>query len=298
MANPEWPASLSPVENVHSSDFVKAARVTLIKTKFDIASATTQGGRSYQEDASAIRSWRTGAVASDPSTVPPTGPALDGLTLVVLADGMGGHAGGEIASRLVCEHMLTGFERIRPSRAARLVAGLEAANTAIASMVARKPALSSMGSTVIACVLSHAGVEWLSVGDSPLYLVRRGEIAQLNADHSLAPVLDQMVADGRMTRAAADVDGRRHMLRSAVSGEEIDMIDTSAAPLALASGDIVILASDGIETLEPAEIATLAGDAASAGESADAIARRLIAAVDARRRPHQDNATVIVAVVA
>jgi PPM family protein phosphatase len=185
----------------------------------------------------------------------------------------------------------------RPTRAARVVAGLEAANGAIAHTVAGNAALASMGSTLIACVLSADGLEWLSVGDSPLYLVRRAEIVKLNADHSMSPILDQMVADGRMTRAAADADNRRHMLRSAITGEEIELIDVSRAPLALAAGDVVILASDGIETLAEAVIADMTNAALAGGDRAQTLADRLIEAIDNRRRPHQDNASVIVVCV-
>ena len=276
---------------------IEIGRVLPDQTQIDIAAATTRGDRGTQEDASVVRTWATAGGGA------PANATLAGLTLAVLADGMGGHAGGEIASRLVCEHAVTGFEQLRPTRAGRLIAGLEAANAAIAAMVDRNPALQSMGSTMIACAFSRAAaiasapiqLEWVSVGDSPLYLFRRAEIAQLNADHSLAPVLDQMVADGLMTRAAADADGRRHMLRSAVTGEEIELIDVSKAPLMLAAGDVVILASDGVETLPPEEIADIIAAAIADGWGADAMARCLIATINSRHKPHQDNATVVVA---
>lgn len=255
----------------------------------EFASAATRGDRNYQEDTSSVRSW-TAAARDEPATA-----NLAAVTLAVLADGMGGHAGGEIASRLVCEHVMKGFEQSRPTLASRLIAGLEAANGEIAGTVDDNPALQHMGSTVIACAFSPAGLEWISVGDSPLFLVRRGEISQLNADHSLAPVIDQMVAEGRMSRAEAE--GSRHMLRSAVTGEEIELIDMSTQPLPLGPGDVVILASDGIETLDADTIVDLVTNSLDAGMSADAIARALIASVSARRRPHQDNATVIVAKV-
>ena len=66
-----------------------------------------------------------------------------------------------------------------------------------------------MGSTLIGAAFSEQGVEWISVGDSPLYLYRRGEIALLNEDHSLAPELDRLVAAGRLSPAEARRDPRR-----------------------------------------------------------------------------------------
>lgn len=260
-------------------------------TVIQFATAATRGDRNYQEDTCNVRAW-TAAASGDPATAP-----LAGVTLAVLADGMGGHAGGEIASRLVCEHLAKGFEQLRPTLSARLIAGLEAANGQIAQTVDDDPALQNMGSTVIACAFSPLGIEWISVGDSPLFLVRRGEVSQLNADHSMAPVIEQMVADGRMSRAEADADGRRHMLRSAVTGEEFELIDVSKQPLRLGAGDVVILASDGIETLSSDEVVDVITSALEADLSADAMARALISSITARRRPHQDNATVIVAKV-
>jgi serine/threonine protein phosphatase PrpC len=135
----------------------------------------------------------------------------------------------------------------------------------------------------------------VSVGDSPLYLVRRGEIARLNEDHSLAPMLDRLVADGRLSPDQAKVDPRRHYLRSAVSGEELDLIDVSRRPLTLESGDVVIVASDGIHTLGDEAIARLVATHASHG--ADATAAALIDAVDRAGDTMQDNTTVIVIAV-
>lgn len=249
----------------------------------EIAAAKTQGARAYQEDAELVRTFAHGP--------------MQGLTLAVLADGMGGHAGGAIASKLACENFLIGFEQHRPTLSGRLVAGLEAANTAIAATVDTNPALQSMGSTLVGCAFTAAGLEWLSVGDSPLFLIRRSELAQLNEDHSLAPILDQMVAEGRMSRLAAENDNRRHMLRSAVTGEEIEMIDVSQAPLTLAPGDVVIVASDGIDTLLEPEVVDIVDTVRDDGGGATEIAAALIAAVDGHRRPHQDNTTVIVAVI-
>jgi len=149
-----------------------------------------------------------------------------------------------------------------------------------------------MGSTLIGAAFSAEGVQWISVGDSPLYLYRRGEIAVLNEDHSLAPELDRLVAAGRLSEAEARRDPRRHMLRSAVTGDEIDMIDISQQPLPLEAGDYVVLASDGVETLDTREIARIIKGYGADG--AEAVARGIIRAVDAVRQPHQDNATVLV----
>src|SRR5262249_54575614 len=109
-------------------------------------------------------------------------------------------------------------------------------------------------------------------------------------DHSLSPEIDRLAELGLMSREAARSDARRHILRSALTGTEIEMIDCPAAPLGLEPGDVVILASDGIHTLPEADIARLV----VAAKSPHAAAEALLAAVEAAGDPHQDNITVVV----
>lgn len=212
--------------------------------------------------------------------------------VAILADGMGGHAGGALASQTVCQTFVDAFANAgRGDTTARLVSALAAANEAIAGKVDENPALSGMGSTLIGVVFSKDGAQWVSVGDSPLMLFRRGEIALLNEDHSLAPELDRMAEAGHISIEEARRDPRRHMLRSAVTGDEIDLVDISKRPLAVEPGDYVILASDGLQTLEQSEVERIVS--AYAADGAQAVAQALIRAVEAVRDPHQDNATVV-----
>jgi protein phosphatase len=101
-----------------------------------------------------------------------------------------------------------------------------------------------------------------------------------------------MVAEGKLTEVEARRDPRRHMLRSAVTGDEIDLLDVSQRPLELEAGDYVVLASDGIATLDQNEIARVIRG--YAGDGAAAVAKALIRAVEQMREPYQDNATVLV----
>lgn len=261
--------------------------------KVESALAQTQGSRDYQEDTAAIWPGGNNPFVDVPmSGVAMSGAKAGGLKFAVLADGMGGHAGGSLASRLVCDHFLSAATSLEGGPAARLAAGLAAANDAIARKVFVAPAFAGMGSTLIGAAFSHLGLEWVSVGDSPMFLYRRGDIVVLNEDHSLAPELDRQVAAGRLTGEQARRDPRRHMLRSAVTGDEIDLIDVSRAPLALEPHDVVILASDGIATIDTTEISRIV--AARANEGAAPTARALIRAVEDVRMSHQDNTTVVV----
>jgi protein phosphatase len=238
---------------------------------FAYATRAAKGSRSYQEDAAEVRPDGGGLVA-------------------VLADGMGGHVGGALASGLACSSFLQAFAASAGEARARLADALDLANAAIAARTAEERNLRGMGCTLVGLALrpDPDRIEWISVGDSPLYLVRKGRIARLNEDHSLAPELDRLAEAGSISWEAARADPRRHVLRSALTGTEIEMIDRSAQPLALEPEDVVVLASDGIHTLPEADIARLAA------ATPDAAAAALLAAVEAAGEVYQDNTTVVV----
>jgi protein phosphatase len=257
---------------------------------YEHACRATQGARHYQEDQAAflaVATTRDATGAGGGLAVPPR------RLVAVLADGMGGHAGGAVASRMACEGFLAAWSDHLglPASSDRLLMALESCNAALADHVAREPLLSGMGSTLIGAEFGPDGILWISVGDSPLYLWRNGEIATLNADHSLAPELDRLAEVGRISRAEALADPRRHMLRSAVTGEEIPLIDQPSLPTRLYPGDYVLLASDGLQTLEDEEIAAIVTAYADAGSAA--VSEALIRRVEDLRAPHQDNATVV-----
>ncbi len=247
-------------------------------------SRTSQGARRYQEDSAAV--W-PGDSPMAPRTPLPKGTSL----VIVLSDGMGGHAAGDVASKTACTAFLGELAGQQGDTIQRMGRALQAANAGIRHKVDEKPNLSGMGATLVAVHFGATGAEWISVGDSPLFLYRRNQLARLNADHSLAPLLDQLVADGKMSAADAKADPRRHYLRSAITGEELDLIDTSDAPLRLEPDDMVLLASDGLLTLEEDEIREVM--TAYRDKGIDAVADALMRAVDAAGDLHQDNTTLI-----
>ncbi len=254
---------------------------------YDHANRASQGARPYQEDSAAIWPSDDPLTAGLPAALPP-----DTTLLAVLADGMGGHVGGALASNLVCTTLLETYAKGQETVSRRLAMSLDAANQAIRRKGTASPQLMGMGATAIGVAFCPDGAHWISVGDSPLYLYRKGELTRVNEDHSLAPLLDKLAADGKMDPEEAKNDHRRHYLRSAVTGEEIELIDASEKPLALEAGDIVVLASDGILTLEDEHIRKVL--LASAGEPAAKIADALLGDVEAANEPHQDNTTVVI----
>ena len=238
-----------------------------------------RGSRARQED-----SARFVPLCSDP----------DGSNLLmVLADGMGGHRGGAEASRRAVEAVCDTFPKSRCGIgiAARLRKSLDAANAAISQHVASHAGYLGMGCTLVAAVVTDHAVHWISVGDSPLWhLCANGNrLNRLNADHSMRPVLTNLARLGRITAQEAR-ESAAHMLRSAVTGEKLSLVDEDETPVQLAIGDRIVLASDGLETLQEPEILRLC----SGRRTPEATVSDLLHAVEERARLLQDNATVMV----
>ena len=245
-----------------------------------VAGDQIQGGRDYQEDA-----FRLVLVEAA------GGRAAVARLLLLLADGMGGHAGGGVASEIALQAFDDGFRRSGGDVATRLGAGVAAANRATRARQAAEPALSAMGTTLVAAVVESGVLYWASVGDSPLWLWRDGRLERLNEDHSMRPVLRDLVDLGRMTEDEARTDPRVHQLRSALGGgDDVLLLDLAAKGCPLRAGDVLLLASDGLETLPEERIASLV---AEHPDDARAIVRALLDAVTAADTPGQDNTTVV-----
>src|SRR5215475_4572782 len=161
---------------------------------------------------------------------------------------MGGHAGGEVAATLATEGFLSHC-KTSPASQDALMKALSAVNAQIHNAAAADPALDGMGCTLLGVAVAKDAMRWISVGDSLLLLVRGGRVERLNQDHSMREILDGMVKAGRLSAEDAARDPQRNALRSAVSGDRIDLIDAPEAACALEPGDVVLLASDGIDTL-------------------------------------------------
>ena len=218
---------------------------------------------------------------------------VDGCTLdpdgqhpvVVVADGMGGHASGEIASRLAVRAFVEAYgTEGRPSD--RLRAGLDRANRAIDDAVRKNLSLDGMGTTLVAAAVTTDGLEWVSVGDSPLFLYRDGRLKRLNEDHSMAPVIAAM----REIDPATARGMNPNELRSALVGFALTMVDASPMPELLRPRDLILLASDGLNTLDEGEMTSII--AGRHGDGPEAVKDALLAAVAARDAPAQDNVTV------
>ena len=212
--------------------------------------------------------------------------------LLILADGMGGHARGDVAADLAVSNFASTYRKSASAIRDSHRQALDAANDAINAQVARTPELEGMGTTLIAATIAKDALSWVSVGDSHLYRISGGTLTKLNADHSMAPVLAKMVERGELTAEQAAGDPSRHALRSALDGGKIDLVDFGAMEEPLAPKDILILASDGLDSLTPDEVLEIA--TRSRRLSAKTIAAALLRAVEAKALEHQDNTSLIV----
>ena len=212
--------------------------------------------------------------------------------VLLLADGMGGHAGGATASRVVLEAFGAAFRQSRGAISERLEESLRDTNWNVASIARSNPALGGMGATVVAAhITGERFLRWISVGDSPLWRFAKGKLVRLNRDHSMTPLLEQLVQLGHLTADEAATDARHHRLRSVLVGGDIPLIDLQDDAIELDAGDVLILASDGLETLSENEIAAIAK---AHGTSSKAMVEALLTAVRGKSMTYQDNATAIV----
>ena len=206
---------------------------------------------------------------------------------VVVADGMGGHAAGEVASGLVVREFMDAYGVEGPA-SDRLRVALDSANRALGEAIAGNPALQGMGTTLVAAAVTSNGLEWISVGDSALFLYRAGQLRRLNEDHSMRPVIAALrEVDPEAAEAMSP-----HQLRSALVGSDIAQIDAASMPELLMLGDVVLATTDGMDTLDDRETAGIVADHCNGGP--EAIRDALLAAVANRCAATQDNATVAV----
>ena len=211
-----------------------------------------------------------------------------GRTVFAVADGLGGHQGGEVASAAAVEPLaaLDGHGFADPGEAAEaLAAAVRDANAVILERAAGDPGLWGMGTTVTAAALAgERHLQLAHVGDSRAYLLRDGSLEQLTTDHT---VVGELVRRGRLTPEQAAIHPERSILTRAVGLDPRVPVDTPD-PVELRDGDQVLLCSDGLtEAVDDDRITELL----SAGADGEAACRSLIDAANAAGGP--DNITVV-----
>jgi protein phosphatase len=212
---------------------------------------------------------------NEDSLYPEKSGESEGPVVLMVADGMGGHVAGEVASRLA----------VNAAASSSLEPGdrVAAANRAIREEVARQPDLEGMGTTMTLVELTPEGVARFGhVGDSRAYLFRDGGLKQLTADHTVAA---EMVALGQITAEEAEDHPRSHMIVRCLGLTRfvnVDEIEVELEP-----GDRILLCSDGLNSMVPqSTISQTLGEG-----TADEVAWRLIEL--ANKAGGHDNITII-----
>lgn len=169
-----------------------------------------------------------------------------GAHLFVVADGMGGHAGGDVASAIAIQRILT-IDRVfhtADDAEQALHAALTAANGVLAETVFDHTELTGMGTTVSGLVLVGDKIALAHIGDSRIYLLRDGELTQITADHTF---VQRLVDSGRITEEEAAVHPRRSVLMR-VLGDVDATPEIDTAVLETQPGDRWLLCSDGLSS--------------------------------------------------
>ena len=227
--------------------------------------------------------------ATDIGTTRPTNE--DSLACIepdtyIVADGMGGHAAGEVASRILVDtaRAVLAPDTVYSEQILREV--VLQANRAMLEAIQQHPEYTGMGTTATLFHREGGQGYWAHVGDSRLYLLHQDCLQQITRDHSL---VSDLVDNGSITPAEARVHPRRNVLTRAVGVEADLTVDTGSFPLQ--SGDMVLLCSDGLTTvLSDTAIQQILQDD-PAEDKADALVKNALAAQS------HDNITAIVVMI-
>ena len=195
--------------------------------KYTIAHDTRVGKRPYNQDR--LGYWRT------PEAL-----------LLVLADGMGGHAHGEVAAELTMRHIAAAFRRDAKPRLANPDLFLFRAVGRSHGMLLREARQLGLAdtprTTVVACVVQEGHAYWSHIGDSRLYVLRKGEVHARTRDHTL---VQQLVDEGRLQEDQMSTHPERNRLLQCLGGVQTPRVEPTAATR-LERDDILLICSDGL----------------------------------------------------
>ena len=274
---------LPAVEDTHHSEWVnKDGAGSAGEPKADDAAA---------EPGKAIQIGQVHHIGSRPGQQDSLGVTqVPGGVLAVVADGMGGLADGDKVSQTIVRTMLGDASQITQGGNHQKLYTLAAhANRAVLSMLG--PARQyQCGSTLIAVLVQDGLLQWISIGDSHIYLYRGGLLIQLNREHTLEQELLVEAANGRRTVSEIYKNPKRKGLTSFVGMGELKYTDSSTRPLRVQPGDRILLMTDGVfNTLSDAEMEAILAAQPTPARAAAALEQRVLA----HKNPKQDNFTAI-----
>jgi len=254
-----------------------------------VANNSTKTSQLYADEQKPVESLRYEIVAvmqTDPGCVRetnedsakyfrPTDPAEFARkgVIAIVADGMGGHSAGEVASRIATDVIKTVYYETDKDATESLRSALNAANHEIHEASQADKALEGMGTTCAALVVQNGSAHCAYVGDTRLYLIRGGEIYVMTEDHS---AVMEMVHMGIITlEQARHHEDKNVIIRALGSQPEVE-VSVWSEPFPVREGDKFLLCSDGLSDLvsdDDIKQAVLAGDSHSSSESLIALAK-------------------------
>lgn len=203
--------------------------------------------------------------------------------IFVVCDGMGGAAGGEVASRITVQKILERITSDSVDGPEALHDAIAEANHAVLQCAERDPGLYGMGTTLVALLLHPGSALIAHAGDSRCYLFRDGQLTRCTQDHSL---VDEQLRMGTMTREEAERSPFRSVITRAVGTQKAVMEE--AVEIETRSGDVFLLCTDGL-TREVSE--DKIAEALRAENDLDTVAARLVDA--ANEAGGRDNVTCL-----
>jgi serine/threonine protein phosphatase PrpC len=195
--------------------------------KYSLFQDTRPGKRPYNEDR--LGCWQR-----------------EGALLLAVADGMGGHAHGEVAAQIAVDHLGQAFANAaRPTVAAPeqfLSGAIRQAHAQILEQAQRRNLGDTPRTTIVACLVQDGRAWWTHVGDSRLYLIRKGRVATRTRDHTY---VQQLVDSGKIREEAAENHPDRNRVMRCLGGPQAPEIDQPQS-IALENDDVLLLCSDGL----------------------------------------------------
>ena len=220
----------------------------------------------------------------------------EGGVLLCLCDGMGGQNGGDLAARTAVERILAGFESLHGSPVqAVLEASAVAADECVYQLKDDEGKRLSAGTTMVAAVIKDHDLYWASVGDSRLYIFRKGILKQITQDQNYLTVLEEQLRAGMIGEAEFE-ERKKHgaELINYVGIGNLSFIDHSENSLELKKDDMVLLCTDGLYRLLSDRELTIILNAFSEPERIlESIEKEARLAAD-NRRTRRDNMTVMI----
>ena len=205
--------------------------------------------------------------------------------LFVVADGMGGHAAGDLASRYAVEALTKSIrkEKREKNPIRILTKGIEKANVEVLAKAGTDPALRGMGTTLVAATVSEGCLYVANVGDSRLYLIRE-HIRQVTKDHSL---VEEMVRLGELTEEQARNHPDKNIITRALGAERT--VDVDFFDLKLEPESVILMCSDGLSNM--VEDSRIKEILSRRDEALDERGRTLIG--EANRNGGKDNIAIV-----